>query len=60
MSTTDMKVKVMQIIEIIKKHAQVEISMKAPKVEDEDRIVQKLQSIKNMLGNSVRILKDIS
>jgi len=60
MNATDIKVKVMQILEIVKKHAEVEIFMKAPKAEDEDKIVQKLQSVKNMLGNSVRILQDIT
>jgi hypothetical protein len=34
MSTTDMKVKVLQIIETIKKQAQVEISMRSPKVDE--------------------------
>lgn len=32
MSNTDMKVKAMQILELVKKQAQVEITMKAPKV----------------------------
>lgn len=60
MSNTDMKVKVMQIIETIKKQAQVEIIMRAPKVDDEDKIRQKMETVKSMLGSNVRILRDVS
>lgn len=60
MSNTDMKVKVMQIIETIKKQAQVEIIMRAPKVDDEDKIRQKMETVKSMLGSNVRIIRDVS
>ena len=42
MSTTDLKVKVMQIIETIKKQAKVQITMKSPKHDDEIKIMQKM------------------
>jgi hypothetical protein len=60
MSATDLKVKVMQVIETIKKQAQVEISMRAPKVELEEKIIQKMETVKSMLGSSAKILKDLN
>lgn len=60
MSATDLKVKVMQVIETIKKQAQVEISMSAPKVELEEKIIQKMETVKSMLGSSAKILKDLN
>lgn len=45
------------MLETIKKQAQVEVHMRAPKPEDEDKILQKMETFKNMLGSGVRILR---
>lgn len=34
--------------------------MRAPKVELEEKIIQKMETVKSMLGSSVKILKDLN
>lgn len=59
MSANDMKIKIMQILEIVKKQAKVMIAMRTTKSFDEEKVHQKMETIKAQISQKVRILQDI-
>lgn len=59
MSANDMKIKIMQILEIVKKQAKVMIFMRTSKIHDDEKIMQKMESVRNQLGQKVRVLQDV-
>jgi translation initiation factor IF-3 len=59
MSNNDMKIKMMQILEIIKKQSKVMLFMRTSRAFDDEKVTQKMESIKAQLGQRVRIIQDI-
>jgi translation initiation factor IF-3 len=56
----ELQIKTNQIIELAKRNSQVKITIRSKRIQDEDKVLNKINALRNLLHGKVKIITDVT
>ena len=55
----ELKIKANQVLELVKKNSQVRLFIRSKRIQDEDKVLQKIESLKALLHGKVKVVANV-
>ena len=55
----ELKIKANQVLELVKKNSQVRLFIRSKRIQDEDKVLQKIESLKSLLHGKVKVVANV-